>query len=52
LPTGSESGIYEDLRDVEADLRNQYRLIWVFAPVIAPLLLMVLWLIRVRLMPW
>jgi hypothetical protein len=26
-PTGSESGVYEDFRDVEADLRNQYRLI-------------------------
>jgi uncharacterized membrane protein len=25
---------------------------WLFVPVIAPLLLMVLWLIRVRLMPW
>jgi hypothetical protein len=28
LPTGSESGVYEDFRDVEADLRNQYRLIY------------------------
>ena len=27
LLTGSESGVYEDLRDAEADLRNQYRLI-------------------------
>jgi hypothetical protein len=25
---------------------------WLFVPVIAPLLLMVFWLIRVRLMPW
>jgi hypothetical protein len=27
LLTGAESGVYEDLRDVEADLRNPYRLI-------------------------
>jgi Ca-activated chloride channel homolog len=26
--TGSESGVYEDLRAIEADLRNQYRLIY------------------------
>jgi hypothetical protein len=25
---------------------------WLFVPVIAPLLLMVFWLIRVRLVPW
>jgi Ca-activated chloride channel homolog len=26
--TGSDSGVYEDLRAIEADLRNQYRLIY------------------------